>query len=180
VARAQTGDPEALRELYIRHAADVSRVVRGIVREEHEAEDVTQQVFAKLMTALPAYRESDVPFAAWLRRVAHNVAVDHLRHRRATPSDEVDDAGAPCADDAVDHRRTCLREALGGLPPDQRDVLLLRHFVGLLPGEIADLLGRSVGSVHGLHHRGRAAARVALVDLGSAPATLARAGGART
>jgi RNA polymerase sigma-70 factor (ECF subfamily) len=180
VARAQAGDPEALRELYIRHADDVSRYVRRIVREDHEAEDVTQQVFAKLMTVLPAYREcEDVPFSAWLRRVAHNVAVDDLRRRRATPSEDVPGAAASPADDTGDRCRSCLREALGGLPPDQRDVLVLRHLVGLLPQEIAERLGRSVGSVHGLHHRGRLAARVALADLGAAPATLARAGGAR-
>ena len=179
VARAQTGDREALRLLYLRHSDAVYRYVRTIVREDHEAEDVTQQVFAKLLTVLPAYRPQDVPFAAWLRRVAHNVAVDHLRHRHAAPSDEAP-AHAMCVDDSEYHRAASLRLALDALPRQQRHVLLMRHLVGLMPGEIAELLGKSVGSVHALHHRGRATARTALVDLESGPATLARASGGRS
>jgi RNA polymerase sigma-70 factor, ECF subfamily len=178
VARAQAGDRDALRVLYLRHSEAVYRYVRTIVRDDHEAEDVTQQVFAKLLTALPAYEPQSAPFSAWLRRVAHNVAIDHLRRRRATPSDEVplvevslDDTGYHCA--------TSLRLALDTLPRQQRDVLLLRHLVGLLPSEIAELLGKSVGAVHALHHRARVTARMALVDLDAAPATLARSSGGR-
>jgi RNA polymerase sigma-70 factor (ECF subfamily) len=78
------------------------------------------------------------------------------------------------ADDAAEQALAALRTVLASLPPDQRDVLLLTHLVGLSPAEIAEHLGRSVRSVHGLHYRGRAAARVALNDLGSAPATVTR------
>jgi len=68
-------------------------------------------------------------------------------------------------------RSQSLREALGQLPDDQREVLVLRHIAGLSPGEIADRLGKTESSVHGLHHRGRGALRAALVELGTAPVT---------
>src|SRR5215204_4737052 len=73
VALAKAGDQEALRFLYLRYADNVYGYVRGIVRDDHEAEDVTQHVFAKLMTILPKYERRSVPFAAWILRVARNV-----------------------------------------------------------------------------------------------------------
>ena len=65
-----------------------------------------------------------------------------------------------------------LREALAILPGDQREVLVLRHFAGLSPTEIADHTGRTESSIHGLHHRGRRALRAELISRGAAPAVL--------
>jgi len=62
-----------------------------------------------------------------------------------------------------------LRQALETLPGEQREVLILRHIVGLSPVEIADVLGKTESSVHGLHHRGRLSLKTALQDLGAAP-----------
>ena len=64
-----------------------------------------------------------------------------------------------------------LQEALAKLPRDQREVLVLRHFAGLSPTEIAERTGRTEGSVHGLHHRGRRALTAELASRGVAPAT---------
>lgn len=175
VARAKAGDEEALRFLYIRYADNVYGYVRSIVRDEHEAEDVTQHVFAKLMTVLPRYEQRQVPFAAWILRVARNVAVDHMRRRRAVPCEEVRELDT--RKDFGDSQQTSigLREALETLPEDQRQVIVLRHLVGLSPGEIACRLGKSEPSVHGLHHRGRAALRGALTERECAPAVRAKA-----
>jgi len=171
VKAAQAGDREAMQELYVMHAAAVEAHVRRIVGGRHDAEDVTQQVFAKLLTELHRYRPGDPPFAAWVLRVAHNVAIDHLRRMRVMPSwTEADGAERP-ADDAARECSVSLRVALGDLPADQRNVLLLHHLVGLSPSEIALRLGRTGHSVHCLHHRGRRSARVALNDLGAAPVT---------
>jgi RNA polymerase sigma-70 factor (ECF subfamily) len=171
VCAAKGGDREAMRELYVRHAAGVHAYVSRIVCDRHDAEDVTQQVFAKLLTELDRYRPGEAPFLAWVLRVAHNVAIDHLRRVRTVPCEEVRELHAR-VDETGDEARSSLRTALASLPADQRDVLLLTHLVGLSPEEIATHLGRSVRSIHGLHYRGRAAARVALHDLGSAPATV--------
>src|SRR5947209_2724262 len=64
-----------------------------------------------------------------------------------------------------------VRSALATLPDEQRQDVILRHVVGLSPGEIADRMGRSEGSIHGLHHRGRRALRRELERLDSAPHT---------
>ena len=69
----------------------------------------------------------------------------------------------------------CLRAALMHLPPEQREVLVLRHLVGLSPGEIAERLGKTEGSIHGLHHRGRAALQGLLREMDSAPVVRASA-----
>jgi len=89
INRAKQGDDEALRFLYVRYADNVYGYVTSIVRDEHEAEDITQHVFTKLMLVLPKYEPRKVPFSAWLLRLAHNAALDHLRRRVPTPVDEV-------------------------------------------------------------------------------------------
>jgi RNA polymerase sigma-70 factor (ECF subfamily) len=72
-------------------------------------------------------------------------------------------------DDVARDRALGLRDALATLPEDQRQVVVMRHLVGLTPGEIAGRLGRTESSIHGLHHRGRGALRVALEDMDCAP-----------
>ena len=170
IAAAKRGEWDGIHYLYARYADDVLNYVRSIVRDHHEAEDITHNVFAKLITAINRYEERAVPFAAWITRVARNAALDHLRARRQIPVEEVrtTDPG----DEGVElERRQCLQEALAGLPEEQRRVLLLRHVVGLSPPEIAERLGRTESSVHGLHHRGRASLKAALIELESAPAS---------
>jgi len=171
VKRAQAGDRQALGFLYARYADNVYGYVRSIVHDQHEAEDITQQVFAKLINVIGKYEERDVPFFAWILRVSRNVAVDHIRRHRAIPVEEVravDDIGGGPEDR---ERMNELREALALLPPDQREVLVLRHFAGLSPTEIAQRTGRTEGSVHGLHHRARRALTAELSSRGAAPAT---------
>jgi len=178
VARAKTGDEDAIRFLYLRYANNVYGYVCSIVRDEHEAEDVTQQIFAKLLTSLPKYEPRLVPFSAWILRVAHNAAIDHVRARRSVPVAEVR------SPDTEDHdlsweRGHDLRTALGALPEEQRDVIVLRFIGGLSPGEIAERIGRSEDAVHGLQHRGRRKLRAELTRLQSAPAALRAAAAAR-
>jgi RNA polymerase sigma-70 factor (ECF subfamily) len=169
VARAKEGDREAVRFLYLQYADNVYGYVRSIVRDDFEAEDVTQQVFAKLMTAIGKYQERDVSFSAWIMRVARNVAVDHLRRRRAIPCEEVRELEPGADEDASRNRSLMLRDALAALPEEQREVIVLRHLVGLSPGEIAGRLGRTEPSIHGLHHRGRGALRSALTEMQCGP-----------
>jgi RNA polymerase sigma-70 factor, ECF subfamily len=170
VARAKAGDREAVRFLYMRYADNVYGYVRSIVRDHYEAEDVTQQVFAKLMTVIGKYEPRTVPFSAWILRVARNVAVDHLRSRRPQPSDDVYGSDERTDDTSID-RSYSVREALAALPDEQRKVVVLRHVVGLTPGEIASCMGRTESSIHGLHHRGRRALQEEFASRESAPST---------
>jgi RNA polymerase sigma-70 factor, ECF subfamily len=173
VARAKEGDHDALRFLYITYSQNIYGYVRSIVRDDHEAEDVTQHVFAKLMTSLVKYDDRGVPFFAWLIRMARNVAIDHLRANRVTPTETVLDPASPSGTD-LDQGET-VRAALAALPDEQRQVVVLRHIVGLTPAEIADRMGRSESSIHGLHHRGRRTLQRELQLLDSTPSTRAPA-----
>ena len=168
MARAKSGDTDAIRFLYLRYKDNVYGYVLSILRDAHEAEDATQTVFVKLISVIHKYEPREVPFTAWILRVAHNVAIDSLRQRRPVPCEEVIESSRP-ADDASHDRRWGLEQALETLPEDQRDVIVLRHLVGLSPGEIAHRMGRTESSIHGLHHRARAC-----------PAPRADPGGVRT
>jgi RNA polymerase sigma-70 factor, ECF subfamily len=169
VARAKEGDRDALQFLYVRYSNNIYGYVRSIVRDEHEAEDVTQHVFAKLMTTLVKYDDRGVPFFAWLLRLARNVAIDHIRANRLTPTENVLDPNTLSGPN-VDHAET-VKAALATLPEGQRQVVFMRHVIGLTPREIADRMGRTEGSIHGLHHRGRRALQRELERLDSTPST---------
>ena len=172
VALAKQGDREALRYLYVEYADNVYGYVASLVRDEHEAEDITQQVFAKLMIVLPRYELRGVPFSAWILRVAYNAAMDVMRQRRPIPfASPREQEPGPDGDDG--DRSMVFREALDALPENQRTVVVLRHVVGLSPPEIADRLGRTERSVHGLHHRGRGALKAELLERGAGPAVAA-------
>jgi RNA polymerase sigma-70 factor, ECF subfamily len=168
VIRLKQGDQSALHFLYVRYADDVCGFVRSIVRDAHEAEDITHNVFAKLITAIHKYEPREVPFAAWILRVSRNVALDHLRARRQIPFEEVRTTDEGHEQVGFD-RSQSLREAFHRLPQDQREVLVLRHIAGLSPSEIARRLGKTESSIHGLHHRGRGALQAALRELEAAP-----------
>jgi RNA polymerase sigma-70 factor, ECF subfamily len=176
ILRAKEGDRDALRFLYVRYADNIYGYVRSIVRDEYEAEDITQQLFSKLTFALSRYEPRSVPFAAWILRVARNLALDHIRAKRAIPCEEVRPVDAT-TDDFSFERSRALQDALDALPPDQRQVLILRHVAGMTPGEIARSLGKTEGSIHGLHHRGRRTLQRELSELGAGPVTARQAAG---
>jgi RNA polymerase sigma-70 factor (ECF subfamily) len=168
VAKAKDGDSDGIHYLYVRYADDVRRYVATFVKDQYEAEDITHNVFAKLMTAITKYEERSVPFAAWILRVARNAALDFLRAKRMIPTDEVRLSDSQDTDDGGEMGRD-IKIALESLPEDQREVLVLRHIIGLSPMEIAGTLEKTESSVHGLHHRGRRALQGALTELGAVP-----------
>jgi RNA polymerase sigma-70 factor, ECF subfamily len=170
VKLAKRGDRDALRYLYVTYARDVRQRIQGIVHDAHEAEDLTHDVFVKLYTAIGTYERREVPFSAWILRVAQNAALDHLKRRRQVPFAEMQlsDCGR---DQLVWDRRRCLTTAFAGLTHEQREVLVLHHLADLSLREIADRMGKSEGAVTQLHHRGRASLRASLAELDSAPRT---------
>jgi RNA polymerase sigma-70 factor, ECF subfamily len=169
VVRAKEGDHEALRFLYVSYADNVYGYARSIVHDDHAAEDITQQVFAKLMTRLVTYNDRGVPFFAWLLRLTRNISIDYLRADRLTPVETVLDPETSCGGD-LDRTET-VRVALAMLPQKQREVMVLRHVAGYTPEEIAARMGRTRGSVHGLHYRGSRTLQRELARLHSCPST---------
>lgn len=159
---------QAIRFLFACYSGEVLACVKGLVKDSYEAEDITQEVFIKLIRVIDQYiPREEVPFGAWLRRVARNVAYDHLRSRQATPCEELNLHNQSGQADHERRRNIC--EALDSLPREQRDVVTLRHIFGLSPLEIASLLGKSESAIHGLHHRGRQNLRKSLTKLGATP-----------
>lgn len=173
---ARAGDSDAVSYLYLRYKNSIYGYVLSIVRDEYEAEDVTQQVFLRLMSVIGRYEPRKVPFTAWIIRVARNAAVDHVRQRRTIPFEEVFGPRV-FANDADPDRRWGLEQALGTLPQDQRNVVVLRHLVGLTPGEIGTRMGRTEASINGLHHRARRALRDELESTECGPTTVAAKSG---
>jgi RNA polymerase sigma-70 factor, ECF subfamily len=169
VARAKGGDNDAIRQLYERYADNVFSYVCTILRDFHEAEDVTQQVFAKVLTRISSYEERSVPFSAWLLRIARNCAIDHVRSKRAICCEEVPAVETPAYDE-VSAKRHAIEDALGSLPESQRRVVVLRHVLGLSPREIAGQMNKSEGAIHTLHHRARRALRTELLRRDTTPA----------
>jgi RNA polymerase sigma-70 factor, ECF subfamily len=172
IGQAQAGSRGAMQFLYIRYAPAVSRYVRRITHDDHEAEDITHDVFAKLLTAIDKYEPREVPFAAWVMRVARNAAIDHLRTRHSVPCEEIR-IQTEDRERMRRERQRDLEQALQQLPAEQRHVFVLRHIVGLSPLEIASLLGKTESSIHGLQHRGRVNMQSSLRQLGATPVVAA-------
>lgn len=166
IAEAQAGKAEGVHFLYVRYAPDVQRFVASLVKDHHEAEDITQNIFAKMMKAIKKLDAQEVPFGAWIMQVARNAALDSLRARRTAQVGEFgrEDEETPPIETILGHDRA-LSQALALLPADQREVAVLRHIAGLTPVEIAVALKKSESSVHALDHRGRRTLQAMLAEL---------------
>jgi RNA polymerase sigma-70 factor, ECF subfamily len=170
IGRASRGDRDGLGYLYRQYAPGVFAYVRRMLRNDYDAQDVTQQVFVKVATSLDKYDPRRADFSAWVLRMAHNAAVDYLRKSRLTLLTEPADVVSAGYEADPDDGRS-LRETFVALSRAQRDVLLLREVVGLTPREVAQRLGKTQAAVNTCHHRARLAAVRSLISLGSTPAT---------
>lgn len=97
VKRAQGGDVDAVGELYDRHHESIFRYVQSRVYDRDLAEDLTGEIFTRMVTSLPGYRLRGIPFRAWLYRIARNLVVDHYRKesgRVSVPLYHAESAGA--------------------------------------------------------------------------------------
>ena len=128
-----------------------------------EAEDVSQDAFLRAFHRLEQFR-GQAPFRAWLLRIAHNAALDHLARRRPEPVDPDTVEHAASAQPAsrlpadrleVRERIERLEDKLTALPPAHRAVLVLRDVEGLSYEEIATVTDSPLGSVKGRLHRAR-------------------------
>lgn len=174
IERVRAGDHQALRVLYTEYSETIRRYATVLLGDADLAEDVTQSTFLKLLRVLHRYERRDTPFEAWLLRVARNVAFDLVRQRRRQTRDEWIPEEPSRGEDSQTEARQALTEALAALPAAQREVILLRHVVGLSTGEIAERLGRSEAAVNNLHHRARMTLQVALRMGGTTPGTRRR------
>ena len=171
LARAATGgDVEAVGRLYDALVGPIYRYVAIRLRRREDAEDVTQLVFERIVVALPRYRHSGKPFAAWAFRIARNAVIDH--QRRLRPTEPLGSIAEPADGVLLEtlslHEEEIreLRAAIRALTPDQQEALALRYGAGLSAEEAARVMGRQAGTIRGLTFRAIEALRR---NLGAAP-----------
>jgi RNA polymerase sigma-70 factor, ECF subfamily len=158
VRRTTRGELSAFEQLVDRHRAVVIRVAARIVGSD-EAEDVCQDAFLRAFHRLEKFR-GDAPFRAWLLRITHNAALDHLGRRRAEPVDpttfeEQAASRLPAEQLELRERIERLERKLHGLSYQHRAVLVLRDAEGLSYEEIAEITDTPLGSVKGRLNRAR-------------------------
>lgn len=161
IEAAQAGDLEALGGLYDTHINQVYRYALARLGNVHDAEDVAEEIFLKMLGGLPAYQWRRTPFAAWLMRIARNEVISFARrngkraHDGELPEELVDKRNA---DPAETTEKTIaledLRQAVALLPEAQRDVIVLRFASGLSVSDTAKALGKNENNVKVLQHKG--------------------------
>ncbi len=165
LARARSNDRGAIAELYDGYAPSIYRYLYRRVGNAQVAEDLTGDVFVKVLEAIRREQVWRISFRAWLYRIAHNVAVDWFRSHSSDDREALDglrleaDTPGPSAIVAGAWSQAELRSALRKLTENQQQVLVLRFGEGLKAREVAEILGKSVGAVEALQHRGLAALR---------------------
>ena len=162
VERARAGDRSARQRLYRQHVQHMFRTVRGMLRSDAEAEDVTQDAMLTALTSLDRYSpRSGTRFAAWLTTIAVNTTRRRFRRRQPelTATGELPDVADPAADPAVDldiaRQRAALLLALAELEPREREIVSLRYGSDLNATEIAAQMGMEAANVRKILERAR-------------------------
>ena len=160
IARIQAGDQALFDELYLRYFDRVYAYVRVTLHDVHEAEDVAQDVFLRVLEALPRYERRSAPFRAWLFRIVRNSAITRVRQRQRLTLESpeaVAERGAPSFIPASDSLRWLgdqdLLALIEELPLSQRQVIVLRYLMDFRSTEISKIMDRSPDAVRQLHQR---------------------------
>ena len=149
LVEAAQRDPARFGDLYDRHFERVYAFVVRRVPNRDAAEDVTADVFHRALAGLRTYEWRGVPFAAWLLRIAVNVSLNWKRNRRATePWDDEQTTALADSPETIVLLRMQVSEALEGLPPHHRAVLLLREMEGWTVEEIGGAMGWNTKRVY--------------------------------
>jgi RNA polymerase sigma-70 factor (ECF subfamily) len=172
VDRAQSGDREALEELYLIHFDRIYSYLHVTVGNRHDAEDLTTQTFLRMLESIGKFRWQSAPFSAWLFRIAHNLSMDHFRaSRRWQPEEEPPE---PPADESTSAEQGALQsigqksmlELIENLSGEQQQVLTLKFVFNFSNGEVATILGKTEGAIKSLQHRALASLQKQLEQRG--------------
>jgi RNA polymerase sigma-70 factor (ECF subfamily) len=161
VLHFQEGNAEALEVIINRHKERIYTSIFLLVKDKYLAEDIFQDVFIRVIDTIRNGRYTDEgKFLPWALRIAHNLCVDHFRKVKRTPmirtSDDRDifevlnfteDSAERKYIQRQSHDR--VRHLLDLLPPDQREVIVLRHYADMSFKEIASLTNCSINTALG-------------------------------
>ncbi len=158
IQRAQQGDQAAVAQLYQMYAQQIFRYVAYRVPTQADAEDLTAEVFIKMMEGLPAYRVTGAPFESWLYRIAAARIADFHRRSRRRPQAELSETlstSDPSPEEQLHEQQEVdyLREAIGSLGNEQQTILILRFIERKSHQEVAEILGKTVSAVKSIQHR---------------------------
>jgi RNA polymerase sigma-70 factor (ECF subfamily) len=159
VERAQSGDRDALEELYLEHFDRIYSYLHMTVGNRHDAEDLTTQTFLRMLESIGKFRWGAAPFSAWLFRIAHNLAMDHFRSRRRwQPEEEVPEPEGSAESSAEEEAFKLLSsqsmfDLIESLSDEQREVLILKFVFDFSNQEAATVLDKTEGAIKSLQHR---------------------------
>ena len=172
VKRAQKGDNGAFAGLYEAFHAKIYRYVYFKVSDRVEAEDLTEEVFLRMLESINSFKWQGYPFSSWLFRIAHNRIIDHYRKKGRQRTVELDDAGSVVGVNTDDMDRNLevrlsieqVDVAMRGLTQLQKEVITLRFAGGLSIAETADAMGKKDNAVKALQHAAIKKLRTTLPD----------------
>jgi RNA polymerase sigma-70 factor (ECF subfamily) len=164
IQRAKEGDRAAFAEIFARHRLSIYRYTLSLVGDVAVAEDVTGEVFVRLVERIDQFTYRGRPLLAWLFAIARNLVQDHYRRQKNTAEmswEECLVAGSTNPEETVECHLTQeqLAVALARLTDKQRQVILLRFIDGLDIKSVARTLGIPASAVKSLQYRGLAALR---------------------
>lgn len=181
VRKVLGGDTNAFETLVLEYEKNVYNIALRMTGNSEDAADMTQEAFIKAYNSLQSFR-GDSKFSVWLYRIVSNVCLDFLRSKNRRPTvslsvedDDGEDAQLDVADESqspellLDRKltRDSVRRGLDSLPPDYRQILLLREIQGLSYDEIAQALSLEVGTVKSRIFRARKRLCTFLIDDGN-------------
>jgi len=159
VDRARAGDEAALSELYQSYFPRVYRYILARTGNTHDAEDLAEEVFMRVLEAIERFQWREAPFSAWLFRIAHNAVISQRRKETARGKTGPLTDGLPIDSDGPDElieRRLVLNEVMEAakrLPEAQRQVIALRFGAGLSVAETARAMNKGEGNVKVIQHK---------------------------
>jgi RNA polymerase sigma-70 factor, ECF subfamily len=170
IERAKEGDMQAIGTIYERYHTPVYRYLFFRTGDHATAEDLTSEVFLRVLRALPDYQTRHTPFQAWLFQIARFLTIDHYRKNNRFLLEDLPEtlaAETERPENLVNQllNAELLNQALDTLLPDQREVVLLRFLIGMPIHEVAQTLHKTEDAIKGLQRRGLMALRDALKEM---------------
>ena len=168
IHKAQMADPDVVVELYERYQLRIFRYLYYQIGDLQTAEDLTSEVFIRMINALHDYNQEKFSFQAWLFRIARNLSIDNFRTTNIRMDVRLDENQIATHDDPLDLVEQGLTSeqlgrALGRLSANQRDVVIMRFVNGMSIREVAEVMNKSQDSIKGLQRRALLALREILI-----------------